>query len=115
VPEKTPKRQAEDLKDLVVAYFKQETIDPLKHAGRYVAFGVGGALVIGVGVMFLAIGTLRLLQTETGDALDDNLTTVVYAIVIAALALGAALSAWVARRNPKSNDTKSSLPGQESR
>jgi hypothetical protein len=101
VPDKTPKRQAEDLKDLVVAYAKQETIDPLRHAGRYVAFGVGGALVIGLGVVFLAVGTLRLLQTETGDALDGNWTTATYAIVVAALGIGAGLSAWMARRAPR--------------
>ena len=98
VPAKTPKRQAEDLKDLVVAYAKQETLDPIKQSARYVRFGVGGALVIAVGVAFLAIGTLRLLQTETG--LDNNLSLLVYLAVLVLLAAGAALAASAARRKP---------------
>ncbi len=101
MPDKSPKRQVEDLKDLVVAYAKQETIEPLKGMGRYVAFGVGGALIIGLGIVFLAIGTLRLLQTETRDGLDGNWTILVYAIVFVVLGAGAGISAWAARRKPK--------------
>lgn len=99
VPDKTPKRQAEDLKDLLVAYVKQETLDPLKNSGRYLARGIGGALLIGVGVVFLAIGALRALQTETGDGLDGNLTAVVYVIVLVLLVAGAAASYRAARRH----------------
>lgn len=98
VPDKTPKRQAEDLKDLVVAYAKQETLEPIKQSARYVRNGVGGALVIAAGVAFFAIGTLRLLQTETG--LDNNLSLLVYLAVLVLLVAGAALSAAAARRKP---------------
>jgi hypothetical protein len=108
VPDKTPKRQAEDLRDLVVAYAKQETLEPLKESSRLLRYGVGGALVIGIGVLFLAIGTLRMLQTETGDALDGNWTIVIYLIVIVLLAIGAAASAAAAQKSSKSSPAKGS-------
>ena len=100
VPDKTPKRQAEDFKDLVVAYAKQETLDPIKQSVRYVRNGVGGALIIAMGVAFLAVGTLRMLQTETG--LDSNLSSIQYLIVFVLLGFGAVLSAVAARRKPSS-------------
>ena len=51
-----PQQTIRELKELVIAYAKQETVDPLKGLGRYVAFGVAGALLIGTGVTFVALG-----------------------------------------------------------
>jgi hypothetical protein len=45
-------------------YARQETIDPLKSAGRWIALGLVGALCIGVGTAFLTLGLLRMVQTE---------------------------------------------------
>ena len=46
-----PQQTIRELKDLVVAYAKQETIDPIKGLGRFVGFGVGGAVLLGTGVL----------------------------------------------------------------
>lgn len=100
VPDKTPKRQAEDLKDLIVAYAKQETLDPIKQSGRFVGFGVGGALVIAIGVLFLAVGTLRMLRTEFPGTFDGNFSAFAYLIVIVLLGAFAAAFASIARRRP---------------
>lgn len=51
-----------ELKDLVVAYAKQETIDPLKTLGRYLGFGFAGSILIGGGVALLLLALLRGLQ-----------------------------------------------------
>ena len=64
-----------------VAYFKQETTEPLKSLGRVVAFGIAGSLAIGVGVVFFAVGGLRLLQDET-DVFHGNWSFVPYVIMI---------------------------------
>jgi hypothetical protein len=70
-----------ELWELIVAYFKQETTEPMKALGRVIAFGLAGSLAIGVGVVFLAIGGLRLLQHET-DAFHGNWSFVPYLIMI---------------------------------
>jgi hypothetical protein len=96
VPDKSPQQTIQELRDLVVAYFKQETLDPLKSLGRYVGFGVGGAFLLGIGVFFLSMGALRALQTETGTPFTGNWSWVPYAIVVVALMLLAGLT-WMAR------------------
>ena len=79
-----------DAISLVVAYLKQETLDPLKQLGRFVLYGTVGSLAISVGVVLLLIAALRVLQTETG-AFHGNLSWLPYVIVsVLALAVIAA-------------------------
>ena len=85
---------------LVVEYAKQETLEPLKGLGRYVAWGIAGALLLGTGVVFLAIGALRALQDETYPHLTGNWSWVPYAIVVFGSFLIAGL-AWMARGKRK--------------
>lgn len=49
---------------LLKDYVRQETLGPLRGAGRWIALGIVGALLIGGGTAFLALGALRLIQTE---------------------------------------------------
>ena len=89
-----PQQTIRELKELVIAYAKQETLDPLKGLGRYVAYGVGGALLIGTGVMFCALGALRALQGDRdGPHFTGNWSWAPYAIVVVG-ALGMAALAW---------------------
>ncbi len=74
-----------ELWTLITGYVKQETIGALKPLGRYLAFGLAGALLIGWGIVFLTLGGLRALQTETGSTFDGNWSFVPYVIVIAVL------------------------------
>jgi hypothetical protein len=85
-----------ELRDLVVAYFRQQTLVPLQDLGRYVGFGLLGSALLGFGVLFLALSALRALQTETGETFTGNWSWVPYVIVIVGLAIGAAL-VWLAR------------------
>jgi len=86
-----------ELKDLLVTYFKQETLLPLQQLGRYLAFGIAGSVLMGTGVMLMALGLLRLLQTETGSTFGGNWSWVPYVIVFAVLVIAAAI-AWTARK-----------------
>jgi hypothetical protein len=74
-----------ELRDLLIAYFKQETLTPLKSLGRYVGFGLGGALLLGFGALFLSVGALRALQTETGGTFDGDWSWAPYLIVVVGL------------------------------
>lgn len=74
--------QAQDLWQLVVGYAKQETLDPIKGLGRFVGYGLAGALCGSLGVVLLLLGGLRLLQTETGSAFEGRRTFIPYLIVL---------------------------------
>lgn len=74
---------ATELWELATAYAKQETIDPLKGLGRFLGYGIGGAILLGIGVVILLLSGLRALQTETGTALTGNLSWVPYLVVVA--------------------------------
>lgn len=87
-----------ELKDLLIAYLRQETVVPLQQLGRYLVFGIAGSLLMGTGVLLLALGCLRLLQTETGDTFAGDWSWVPYVIVFAALVVGAAI-VWAARKS----------------
>ncbi len=81
---------ATELWDLIVLYFKQETVVPLKSLGRYIGLGVLGSLLMGFGVVFCTVAALRALQVAT-DAFDGDWTWAPYLIVIVGLLIGAAI------------------------
>lgn len=89
---------AQELRELVVAYFKQETLEPFKALGRFLAYGIGGALLTAAGVVVLLVGVLRLLQAETGTTFQGHLSALPYVItlitglLIAGLAVRAVVS-----------------------
>lgn len=77
-----PASQFADVKDLLVGYAKQETVDPIKGLGRFVGYGVTAMLFIGIGAIELTVALLRLLQTETGSPLTGNWSWVPYLITL---------------------------------
>jgi len=85
-----------ELWQLIVAYFRQETVVPLQQLGRWIAFGILGAVLLGVGVLLLATAGLRALQEETGSTFTGNLSWIPYMIMFAALVAGGAIT-WKAR------------------
>jgi hypothetical protein len=85
-----------ELWELIVAYFKQETVVPLKQLGRWIAFGILGALLLGAGVLLLAMAGLRAMQDETGSTFTGNLSWIPYMIMFVALVVGGAIT-WKAR------------------
>lgn len=82
-----------ELKDLVVAYARQETVDPLKQLVRFGAFGVLGSVVLSMGLVLLALAVLRALQTETAGTFDGNWSWAPYVLTLFACLVVAGLAA----------------------
>ena len=53
---------------LVIAYAKQETVDPVVKQVKTLYKGVAGAALVAIGTFLLAIGFVRALQTELGNS-----------------------------------------------
>ena len=68
--------------EFVKTYAKQETVGPLKGAGRWLAFGAAGAIALGLGLSLVLLGTLRLVQSEVSDIADGRLSWLPYLIVL---------------------------------
>ena len=93
-----------ELWELVVAYFKQETLVPLQQLVRVVALGLAGALLLGFGVVCVTVGGLRLLQEETGATFTGNWSWAPYAIMTVVLLIGGALT-WKLGTRKKRQET----------
>lgn len=85
---------ATEIWEMSVAYAKQETIDPLRGLGRYLGYGVGGAIALGFGVAMLLLAGLRALQTETGSTFTGNWSWAPYLIVLAVGIVFIGLAVW---------------------
>ena len=71
--------------ELIKNYARQETLDPLKGAGRWVGMGLLGSVLLIIGGISMTIALLRLLQEETGSNFTGNLSWLPYLITMAAL------------------------------
>lgn len=85
---------ATELWELATSYAKQETIDPLKGLGRFLGYGVGGAIALGIGVLLLLLAGLRALQTETGTTFTGNWSWAPYLIAVAVGSALIGLALW---------------------
>lgn len=104
------------LVELVKAYAKQETVGPLRNAGRFLGFGIAGALTLAVGVALLLLGLLRLVQTEWERAASGSLSWLAYLIVLVACIVGIVLALsrinkGTLNRDPV--DPNPTVPGKE--
>ena len=70
-----------EIVDYVTAYAKQETIGPMKGAGRWLAFGTAAAFMLGIGLLIVLLGLLRLLQTEWEWAASGSWSWIAYLVV----------------------------------
>lgn len=76
-----------ELVEMIVAYAKQETLEPLKGLGRYITFGLAGSVAVATGSVLVLVAVLRALQTETGTVFGGHLVWLPY-IITTPVALG---------------------------
>jgi hypothetical protein len=84
-----------DVVEMVKTYARQETLGPLSGAGRWIAFGLAGSLLLGTAASLLVLGVLRLVQTEFGPTFSGrwmSLLPYVIALVICFAVIGLAAS-----------------------
>jgi len=68
-PQDSSAKSFSEIFESLVSYTKRETLKPIRGAGRWMAFGLMGAVCLGVAVVFGALGVLRVLQTTSlGDS-----------------------------------------------
>ena len=70
-----------ELYEMVRDYVKQETLAPLRGVGRWLAWGIVGAIALLFGAVVGLIGLLRLLQAEVFDQ-PNGFTWVPYMIIV---------------------------------
>lgn len=99
--EKGTAEVAGELWDLLKTYARQETVDPIKGVGRFLTFGVPGSILLAMGGLFLSLGLLRALQTQTGQHLTGHLNWVPYLVTLVVAGLLAALATRAIGRTGK--------------
>jgi hypothetical protein len=104
-PQSSPPKRDEpasisEVVDLVTAYAKQETLGPLKGAGRWIGRGVAGAACLGLGLSLLTLAILRLVQTEWDRSAEGSLSWIPY--LIALVFCGICIAVAVSRINKDS-------------
>ncbi len=100
----TPEGQLAQTVQLMKDYARQELRDPLGNTGRWILWGLIGAICIGLGTAFLVLGVLRLVQTEWPETFQGrwmNLLPYLCGLAFAGIVVGLA-----ARRINKSPLTK---------
>jgi hypothetical protein len=84
--------EVSDLLDTVKTYAVQETVGPLKGGFKATVLGLAGVFCLGLGIIIMLVGILRLLQTET-DAFHGDLMSVLPYLIVLAVAVAAILLA----------------------
>src|SRR3954447_15226277 len=68
--------------EMVKAYALQETVGPLRGAGKWLAWGAAGAALLGLGLSLVVLGILRLLQVEWTRAATGALSWLSYLVAL---------------------------------
>lgn len=96
IPTQSPRESSSDrITDLVESvrtYAVQETVGPIKGAGRWLAYGTVASMFLGLSVVLLGLGALRLSQDLGGTVLDGTWSFIHYlvaTVVLAAAVIGA--------------------------
>ena len=95
-----PKSKANDgqlgeVIELVKGYARQETVGPLRGAGRWLAWGAAGAIMLGFGSVLIVLGLLRLVQHEFAPTFSGRwfgLLPYLFALVLSVAIIGVAVS-----------------------
>jgi hypothetical protein len=86
--------QIGELVDMVKTYVKQETVGPLQGIGRKIGMGLAGAAMLGMGLLLVGVGLLRLIQDKVPRFTRGAYTWVPYLLVLAVCVVCTVLALW---------------------
>jgi len=98
----------QEVVDSVKQYALQETVGPIKNAGRWLGFGVAAAFALGIGLSIVLLGVLRLIQTEWDRVARGSLSWIPYLITL--IVAGIIMWITVSRINKSSLDKEPTAP-----
>ena len=81
-PSKQDDASLGEIIDFVKSYAKQQTLGPLKGAGSWLAYGAAAALAMGLGLLLVLLGVLRLVQTEWDRSSTGSISWLAYVITL---------------------------------
>jgi hypothetical protein len=90
--------EVSDLLDTVKTYAVQETVGPLKGGFKAMVLGLAGVFCLGLGIIFILIAILRVLQTETDAFRGDLMSVLPYLIVLTVALAAIALAVLLIKR-----------------
>ncbi|HEX2576974.1 MAG TPA: hypothetical protein VHK88_11545, partial [Aquihabitans sp.] len=82
-------------------------IDPLKSIGRFLGYGLAGAVALSLGILFAVLAILRGLQSETGDHLNGSWTWVPYAVALVVSLAVVGLAVWAISKPNRARGARS--------
>jgi cytochrome c biogenesis protein CcdA len=86
-PVRGPVGQAEDLFSTIKQYARQETLEPLRGAVRWLGVGTIAALSLGLALVYVSLGVLRFSQDMGGTVLDGSWSFVHYFVSLFIVAI----------------------------
>jgi hypothetical protein len=92
--DKNKQPQIGQIVDVVKDYVRQETLGPIKGAGRWLGRGVAGAFLIGTGCVFFILAGLRMVQNEFAPTFRGewmSLLPYLFAFVFSLIVIGVAV------------------------
>ena len=92
--------------DFVKTYAKQETLDPLKGAGRWLGWGAAAAFTMGLGLMIVLLGVLRVVQTEVDRLATGSLSWGAYGVTLIVTLALLAVTLLRIRKSTLNNEPK---------
>ncbi len=91
----------EELRKTLFGYLQQEISRSVKSLLSWAALGLLGSIFIAAGFVFITIGSIRLLQAETGSIFEGSFSWAPYFIAIAGLILLSSLSFMLLREKKR--------------
>lgn len=92
--------------EFVKTYAKQETVGPLKGAGRWLGYGAAAAFAMGLGLVVVLLGVLRLVQTEFDRLATGSLSWAAYAVTLVVTLALLALTLLRIKKTTLNNEPK---------